>query len=75
MRRDKLVEVMKQIAREKLDERNHLPSLRYAAERATRQKKGLKLAQEEENVTVKADTGGVSIFTLNPVITSSQQSR
>ena len=75
MRLNKLVEMIKQISREKFDESSHLPSSRYSHEKRQRQRKGLKLAQEEEELKLKADTGGETILTLNPVKTSSYQPR
>jgi hypothetical protein len=66
--------MVKKIAREKFDE-SHLPSTRYTHEKKTRKKKGLSLAQEEESIELKANTGGTTIFTANPVVNSLQQSR
>ena len=75
MRRDKLVEMIKTIGRQKLHERSHLPSARHAADKAMRTKKGLKLAQEEKALKFKAETGGETIVTLEPTLNSLSNSR
>ena len=75
MRRDKLVEMVKAIGREKLDERSHMPSARHANDKRLRTLRGLKLAQEEKNIVFKAETGGNTVVTLEPTLNSLSNAR
>jgi hypothetical protein len=73
MRFDKLVEMVKRVGRDKLEENNHSTRYKRSKSMSGRYKPGVKLAQEDSEDMSSGK--GKEVINLNPTINSIEQSR